>query len=109
MNNKPIRILMIEDDVVDVMAFKRMIKREQLNYNYQITDSIERAKQLIEEQLVKITGAAGTEKDIVSETYKRETITAAARSTKHTARQTKATLTYCATSGRLTMPVRIIK
>ena len=50
MNNKPIRILMIEDDVVDVMAFKRMIKSEKLNYDYQITDSIERAKELIKEQ-----------------------------------------------------------
>ena len=49
MNNKPIQILMVEDDIVDVMAFKRMVKREQLNYNYQITDSIETAKQLIKD------------------------------------------------------------
>ncbi len=49
MNDKPIQILMVEDDIVDVMAFKRMVKREQLNYNYQITDSIEAAKQLIKE------------------------------------------------------------
>ena len=49
MNNKPIRVLMVEDDIVDVMAFKRMIKREQLNYDYQITDSIETAKQLVKD------------------------------------------------------------
>jgi PAS domain S-box-containing protein len=49
MNDQPIHLLMIEDDIVDVMAFKRMVKREQLNYNYQVTESIAEAKQLMEQ------------------------------------------------------------
>lgn len=47
MSQKPIHILMIEDDAVDIMAFKQMVNREQLNYIYQFTNSVKNAKQLI--------------------------------------------------------------
>ena len=49
MSKKPIHILMIEDDAVDIMAFKRMVQLEELNYVYQFIDSVEGAKRLIKE------------------------------------------------------------
>ena len=35
----PYKILLVEDDLVDQIAFKRMVKREKLNYNFQVASS----------------------------------------------------------------------
>ena len=41
---------MVEDDIVDVMAFKRTVKRDQLNYDFSIAESIAEAKELLDEK-----------------------------------------------------------
>lgn len=46
----PYRILLVEDDLVDQIAFKRMVKREQLNYDFQIAGSLKEAKELLSTQ-----------------------------------------------------------
>lgn len=46
-DNEPYRILLVEDDFVDQIAFKRMVKREKLNYNYQIASSLKEAKEFL--------------------------------------------------------------
>jgi PAS domain S-box-containing protein len=43
----PYKILLVEDDLVDQIAFKRMVKREQLNYNFQVAGSLAEAKSLL--------------------------------------------------------------
>ncbi len=40
----PYKILLVEDDLVDQIAFKRMVKRENLNYDFQIAASLKEAK-----------------------------------------------------------------
>lgn len=42
-----IRVLLIEDDKVDQMAFSRMVKEENLPFDYKITDSLTEAKELL--------------------------------------------------------------
>ena len=44
------KILYIEDDKLDQMAFERHIKKEDLNYDYRISSSIEEALQYIEKE-----------------------------------------------------------
>ena len=43
----PYKILLVEDDLVDQIAFKRMVKREKLNYNFQVASSLAEAKSLL--------------------------------------------------------------
>lgn len=43
----PYKILLVEDDRVDQMAFKRMVRRQKLNYNYEIAGSLEEAKECL--------------------------------------------------------------
>jgi PAS domain S-box-containing protein len=46
----PYKILLVEDDLVDQIAFKRMVKREQLNYDFQIAGSLREAKEYLSTQ-----------------------------------------------------------
>jgi PAS domain S-box-containing protein len=46
----PYKILLVEDDLVDQIAFKRMVKREQLNYDFQIAGSLKEAKEYLTTQ-----------------------------------------------------------
>jgi PAS domain S-box-containing protein len=46
----PYKILLVEDDLVDQIAFKRMVKREQLNYDFQIASSLKEAKECLSTQ-----------------------------------------------------------
>lgn len=46
----PYKILLVEDDLVDQIAFKRMVKREQLNYDFQIAGSLKEAKECLSNQ-----------------------------------------------------------
>lgn len=46
MNNK-YSVLLVEDDRVDQLAFKRFVDREKLNYNYKIVSSFREAKKLL--------------------------------------------------------------
>jgi len=41
MENKRIKILYIEDDLVDQMAFKRLVREQQLPYDYTLANSVE--------------------------------------------------------------------
>ena len=50
MATSPIRVLLVEDDEVDRMAFERFVSREQLPYEYQTANSVERARALLGEQ-----------------------------------------------------------
>ena len=47
MENKRYKILMVEDDRLDQMAFKRMVKEESLLYDYTIAGSVAQARQII--------------------------------------------------------------
>ena len=47
MENKGYRILLVEDDIVDQMAFKKMVRQGALNYDYSIAGSVEEAAELI--------------------------------------------------------------
>ncbi|MFK7949740.1 MAG: response regulator [Saprospiraceae bacterium] len=49
-DNEPYKILLVEDDFVDQIAFKRMVKREKLNYNFKIAGSLKEAKELLTSQ-----------------------------------------------------------
>lgn len=46
-NRDKIRLLLIEDDMVDQLAFKRLIKKEKLSYDYEIASSIADAKGIL--------------------------------------------------------------
>jgi diguanylate cyclase (GGDEF)-like protein len=50
-----IRTLVIEDDKVDQMAFKRFVKDENLPYNYDIAGSVSEAKKILDSQRFDIT------------------------------------------------------
>ncbi|RLC58335.1 MAG: hypothetical protein DRH89_01370 [Candidatus Cloacimonadota bacterium] len=47
MDSKLIDVLLIEDDVVDQMAFKRLVKTMELPYNYTIADSVASARKVL--------------------------------------------------------------
>jgi PAS domain S-box-containing protein len=47
MEDKRYRILMVEDDRLDQMAFKRMVKEENLPYDYTIAGSVAQAEQIL--------------------------------------------------------------
>ena len=42
-----IKVLLIEDDIVDQMAFKRLVKTKNLPYNYTIADSVASAREVL--------------------------------------------------------------
>ena len=44
-----VKILFIEDDLIDQMGFKRLIKKEALAYDYKIADSVQSAQSLLKE------------------------------------------------------------
>jgi PAS domain S-box-containing protein len=47
LNNARHKILLIEDDEVDQIAFKRMVKREKLEYTFEIAESLAAAKRCL--------------------------------------------------------------
>lgn len=47
MDGNKIRVLIVEDDLVDQMAYERFIKKESLQYEYTFADSVESAKNKI--------------------------------------------------------------
>ncbi|MCD6389229.1 MAG: PAS domain S-box protein, partial [Desulfobulbaceae bacterium] len=47
MKDKAIRLLLIEDDKVDQMAFKRSVKKMELTYDYTIAESIAEAERIM--------------------------------------------------------------
>lgn len=47
LDNSPYKILLVEDDLVDQIAFKRMVKRGKLNYDFQIAASLREAKEYL--------------------------------------------------------------
>jgi len=47
MENKRYKILLVEDDRLDQMAFKRLVKEENLPYDYTIAGSTRQAKQIL--------------------------------------------------------------
>jgi signal transduction histidine kinase/FixJ family two-component response regulator len=47
MDDKQVRVLFVEDDLVDQIAFKRLVQRENLPYVYTIAGSIAQARQLL--------------------------------------------------------------
>ncbi|HPR17913.1 MAG TPA: SpoIIE family protein phosphatase [Candidatus Cloacimonadota bacterium] len=49
-DNDRIKILLIEDDTIDQMAFQRLVKNQNLPYIYQIANSIANARRLISEE-----------------------------------------------------------
>lgn len=51
MSQTPLKILLVEDDLVDQMSFKRMVKTRELPYNYQIANSVARAKEILSDNL----------------------------------------------------------
>jgi len=47
MNEKAIRLLLVEDDKVDQMAFERFVKNENLPYDYTIAGSVAEAREIL--------------------------------------------------------------
>src|SRR5712692_10435210 len=45
-----IKILLVEDDKVDQMAFKRLFKDENLSYDYDIAGSVSEAKTILDSE-----------------------------------------------------------
>ena len=48
------KVLLVEDDKVDQMAFERYVKKEKINYDYTIAGSVEEAKKIITANLFDI-------------------------------------------------------
>jgi signal transduction histidine kinase/FixJ family two-component response regulator len=48
MENSSYRVLLVEDDQVDQMAFKRLVKSENLAYDYTIAGTVAEAKKILE-------------------------------------------------------------
>lgn len=49
-SDAPFKILLVEDDEVDQMAFKRMVKNQGLPYHYIIVNSIDEARKLLNQK-----------------------------------------------------------
>jgi phosphoserine phosphatase RsbU/P len=47
MTEKRIKVLLIEDDLIDQMAFRRLVENSKLPYDYQIADSVKQALEII--------------------------------------------------------------
>ena len=54
MNQKKIKLLLIEDDLIDQMAFKRMVQRKQLPYEYDMVGSVAAAKSILLEKIYDV-------------------------------------------------------
>jgi diguanylate cyclase (GGDEF)-like protein len=54
MNKTIIRVLLVEDDLVDQMAFKRAVKEEALPFDYHIAGSLAEARRLIDTECFDI-------------------------------------------------------
>lgn len=54
MNHQPIKLLLIEDDIIDQMAFKRMVKKQNLPYEFEIAGSVTDAKKILLEKTFDI-------------------------------------------------------
>lgn len=54
MENKYIRLLLVEDNKIDQIAFERFVKQKGLYYEYVVVSSINEAKQSVETQLFDI-------------------------------------------------------
>jgi len=50
MDNKKVKILVVDDDKVDQMAFERFANEEKLPYDYIIAGSVKEAKQVLERE-----------------------------------------------------------
>ncbi|KQC05630.1 MAG: hypothetical protein APR54_08060 [Candidatus Cloacimonas sp. SDB] len=50
MNTDNIHLLLIEDDIVDQLAFKRMVKSKNLPYSYKIANSVLTAKEILSQE-----------------------------------------------------------
>lgn len=48
MKKEDIKILLVEDDLVDQQAFVRFLKKHDLGYSYKIADSVEEAQNLLD-------------------------------------------------------------
>lgn len=48
--SQPYKILLVEDDTVDQMAFKRMVRKQKLGYDYQIASSAAEAREILAEE-----------------------------------------------------------
>lgn len=46
----PVKILLVEDDAVDQMAFKRAVQKEQLDYDYKMATSVSDAKAILKSE-----------------------------------------------------------
>ncbi len=42
-----IKILLVEDDIIDKMAFERLVKNQKFDYNYKIASSVQEAKKVL--------------------------------------------------------------
>jgi len=76
MENATYRILLIEDDELDQMAFKRHLKAENLPYEYVVVPSISEAQSVLSSEtfdiiLTDFTLGDGTALDILDRTYYR--------------------------------------
>lgn len=49
MKEKRIKVLLIEDDLIDQMAFKRLVKTSDLPYDYLVANSVKNALEILEE------------------------------------------------------------
>ena len=50
MDQYKIKVLLVEDDLIDQMAFKRTVKTEKLNYDYQVAGSVKKAAEILEKE-----------------------------------------------------------
>jgi PAS domain S-box-containing protein len=48
MSMGPIKILLVEDDYIDQMVFKRLVESEKLNYEYMISDSVQDSREILQ-------------------------------------------------------------
>ncbi len=49
MSDKMIRVLLIEDDIIDQMSFKRLVSEKNLPYDYTLAGSAQKAKEVLSE------------------------------------------------------------
>jgi len=54
MEKERIKVLLVEDDKVDQMAFKRLVKNENLLYDYTIAGSVSEAKEILNSEIFNI-------------------------------------------------------
>lgn len=47
MTTKTIRVLLIEDDIIDQMAFKRLVSEKELPYKYSLAGSVKKAREIL--------------------------------------------------------------